>query len=63
MISGSIGKISIERHQQQIHIACVDDLHGASVFIYPDQIDEIIDQLQAARKGIIADYPYLAGAK
>lgn len=62
-IRGSYGKIRVERHQTFAHLGCVDDIHSTSAFLYPHQIDLLIDQLQAVKRSILTDYPYLKDAE
>ena len=57
---GNSGKIVIEPHKALVHIGCIDDLHGASTFMYVAQVDRLIQQLQEAKVAILAEYPDLA---
>lgn len=47
-IEGERGEIVVAAHTKTIQVRCIDDLEATSVFLYPHQIPNLIDQLEEA---------------
>ena len=47
-IEGKSGEIVIDVCGFTIQIRCIDELNATSVFLYPHQIQNLIDQLEEA---------------
>ena len=45
-IEGKIGEIVVDKCKIFVQIRCIDDLEATSVFLYPHQIPELIEQLE-----------------
>lgn len=50
-IDGKIGEIVVTTCTNYVHIRCIDGLDAVSVFLHPDQVQELVRQLEGLEIG------------